>query len=43
MGGTMSFQEALHARLELMNVSRATVQAFLTDHPPRLSPGRPTL
>lgn len=43
MGGTMSFQEALHARLELMNVSQATVQAFLTDHPPRLSPGIPEL
>lgn len=39
MGGTMSFQEALQARLELMSVSQATVEAFLTDHPPRLSPG----
>ena len=36
----MSFQEALQARLELINVSQATVEAFLADHPPRLSPGR---
>lgn len=35
----MSFQEALQARLELMNVSRETLEAFLADHPPRLSKG----
>jgi len=40
MGGSMSFQEALQARLELMNVSRETVEAFLADHPPRLSRGK---
>ncbi len=35
----MSFQEALEARLSLMNVSRTQVAAFLRDHPPRLSKG----
>ncbi len=35
----MTFQEALDARLSLMGVSRKQVEAFLADHPPRLSKG----
>lgn len=43
MGGTMTFQEALAARLDLMAVSKTQVAAFLADHPPRLSKGIPEL
>lgn len=43
MGGTMTFPEALAARLDLMCVSEAQVAAFLADHPPRLSKGIPEL
>ena len=39
MGGTMTFQEALDARLSLMGVSQKQVESFLADHPPRLSKG----
>ena len=39
MGGTVKFEEALAARLAVMNVSQASLDAFLRDHPPLLSPG----
>ena len=39
MGGTVLFEDALQARLDLMRPSRATVAAFLAAHPPRLTPG----
>lgn len=43
MGGTMTFQESLAARLDLMSVSKSQVAAFLKQHPPRLSKGIPEL
>jgi phosphoserine phosphatase len=39
MGGTVLFEDALAARLDLMRPSRATVAAFLAAHPPRLTRG----
>ena len=39
MGGSVPFQDALAARLELINPSAAAVATFLAEHPPRLSPG----
>ncbi|CAM9410715.1 unnamed protein product [Choristocarpus tenellus] len=39
MGGSMLFQDALGARLDIMQPSRTTVDRCLRDHPPRLSPG----
>lgn len=39
MGGSMPFQDALKARLDLMTPSKDTVARCLREHPPRLSPG----
>ncbi|CAM9487744.1 unnamed protein product [Ascophyllum nodosum] len=39
MGGSMPFQDALKARLDLMRPSKKTVELCLEKHPPRLSPG----
>ncbi len=39
MGGSMPFQDALKARLDLMTPSKAIVERCLREHPPRLSPG----
>ena len=39
MGGSMKFEEALAARLELMKPSRSSVLDCLESHPIRLSPG----
>lgn len=39
MGGGVPFQDALKARLDLMNPSRDQVAAFLAANPPKLSPG----
>mmetsp|Transcript_18444 Transcript_18444/g.51661 ORF Transcript_18444/g.51661 Transcript_18444/m.51661 type:complete len:92 (+) Transcript_18444:735-1010(+) len=39
MGGNVSFQDALKQRLDIMQVSRQQMQAFLDSHPPQLSPG----
>ncbi|GMH05769.1 hypothetical protein Nepgr_007609 [Nepenthes gracilis] len=39
MDGSVSFQEALAARLSLINPSRAQLQDFLDKQPPRISPG----
>lgn len=39
MGGSVPFQDALAARLDLMRPSASVVAAFLAEHPPRLSPG----
>mmetsp|Transcript_17849 Transcript_17849/g.24696 ORF Transcript_17849/g.24696 Transcript_17849/m.24696 type:complete len:317 (+) Transcript_17849:40-990(+) len=39
MGGGVPFQDALQARLDIMNPSREQVTAFLSAHPPLLSPG----
>jgi phosphoserine phosphatase len=39
MGGSVPFQDALAARLDLIRPSTAALAAFLADHPPRLSPG----
>ncbi|KAK9845936.1 hypothetical protein WJX81_006457 [Elliptochloris bilobata] len=43
MGGTVLFEVALAARLDLMRPSAATLAAFLAAHPPRLTPGIPEL
>lgn len=39
MGGGMSFREALQTRLDLINPSRQACDAFVTENPPKLSPG----
>lgn len=39
MGGSVLFQDALRARLELIRPSRQLVAACLAAHPPRLTPG----
>ncbi|CAN0329731.1 unnamed protein product [Discosporangium mesarthrocarpum] len=39
MGGSMLFQDALQARLDLMKPSRVLVEQCLAEHPPQLSPG----
>ena len=39
----MLFQDALKARLGVMNPSAADLQRFLAQHPPSLSPGIPEL
>lgn len=43
MGGTVLFQDALKARLGVMNPSAADLQRFLAQHLPSLSPGIPEL
>jgi phosphoserine phosphatase len=43
MGGSTKFEDALEARLGLMQPSSSDVDAFLAAHPPRLSPGIPDL
>lgn len=43
MGGSMLFQDALAARLNVMNPSRQSVEKFLQDHPHVLSEGIPQL
>jgi phosphoserine phosphatase len=43
MGGDTKFEDALEARLGLMQPSASDVEAFLAAHPPRLSPGIPDL
>lgn len=46
MGGTVSFGDALAARLDVMAVAQEDLEAFRDAHPPTLSPGalsqRPT-
>lgn len=39
MGGGIPFQDALKARLDIMNPSRQDVDTFLSNNPPSLSPG----
>lgn len=39
MGGTVRFEDALRARLELVRPSRALVAECLRAHPPRVTPG----
>ena len=39
MGGSVPFEDALAARLDLIRPSSADVARFLAEHPPRLSPG----
>ncbi len=43
MGGSVKFQDALAARLNLMNPTRQQIDDFLTAHPPRISKGIPEL
>ena len=43
MGGSVLFQDALAARLNVMNPSRQSVERFLKDHPHMLSEGIPQL
>ena len=43
MGGTTKFEDALAARLNLMQPSCSAVAAYLDAHPPSLSPGVPAL
>ena len=35
----MTFQDALAARLAIMNVTRSALEGFLRDHPPVITPG----
>ncbi|XP_002972198.2 phosphoserine phosphatase, chloroplastic [Selaginella moellendorffii] len=39
MGGTVTFQQALAARLGLFRPSLSVVNQYLTSHPPKLTPG----
>jgi len=39
MGGGIPFQDALKARLDIMNPSRKNVEDYVASHPPLLSPG----
>lgn len=39
MGGDMSYQDALQARLNLCNPSKQRVEKFKRTHPPRLTDG----
>jgi len=39
----VTFQDALAARLAIMNVSRSALEGFLQDHPPLITPGIPEL
>ena len=41
MGGGVSFRDALEARLQVMQPTRASVDAFVKNNPPKLSPGIP--
>jgi phosphoserine phosphatase len=43
MGGSVPFQDALAARLDLIRPTTAQLASFLASHPPRLSPGIDTL
>lgn len=39
MGGSVKFEDALAARLNIMQLSQQRLNDFLKDHPARLSPG----
>ena len=39
MGGSMTFQESLSLRMNILNPSKQNVELFLKQHPPRLTPG----
>jgi phosphoserine phosphatase len=39
MDGSVTFQDALERRLEVMQVSRQDITRFKTQHPPQLNPG----
>ena len=43
MGGSTKFEDALAARLGLMRPSRAQIEQFIKQNPPKLSPGIPEL
>lgn len=43
MGGSTKFEDALAARLGLMKPSRAQLEQFIQQNPPKLSPGIPEL
>ncbi|GLC47214.1 hypothetical protein PLESTB_001457900 [Pleodorina starrii] len=43
MGGSVEFKEALRSRLGVMQPTREAVEAFLRDHPHRVTPGIPDL
>lgn len=43
MGGTVLFQDALAARLDVMQVSASAMESYLASHPPLISPGIPEL
>ena len=43
MGGGVKFEDALAARLELIEPSRADVEACLAAHPPQVTPGAEAL
>lgn len=43
MGGSTKFEDALAARLGLMKPSRAQIEEFIRENPPKLSPGIPEL
>jgi len=43
MGGSTKFEDALKARLDLMQPSRSKIEEFIAKHPPSLSPGIPEL
>ena len=39
MGGAVTFQESFEARLKIINPSHSTIESFLAQHPPQLTPG----
>eukprot|EP00301_Raphidiophrys_heterophryoidea_P025386 c8507_g1_i1.p1 GENE.c8507_g1_i1~~c8507_g1_i1.p1 ORF type:complete len:118 (+),score=34.10 c8507_g1_i1:290-643(+) len=39
MNGKMTFEEALATRMSLINPSLSQLEAFIHNHPPRLTPG----
>ncbi|GFN77428.1 phosphoserine phosphatase [Plakobranchus ocellatus] len=39
MGGSMTFREALTQRLNIVQPTQEKLNAFIKDHPPKLSPG----
>lgn len=41
MGGSVRFEDALAARLNLMGLSQQKLDEFLLAHPAQLTPGQP--
>ena len=39
MGGSVSFRDALEARLQVMQPTKEAVETYVMENPPKLSPG----